>query len=852
MRERVSTGMNGLDRVIDMLRMGDNVVWQVDTLQDYKEIIHPFVQQARQDGRRIYYIRFGTHEPVLSGDELQDVEVLNVNAAKGFEYFATKIHRIIEKRGQEAFYVFDCLTDLLKYWYSDMMIGNFFRVTCPYLFELDTVAYFALIRDGHTNDTIARIRDTTQVLFSLYNVHGNYYVHPLKVWERHSDTMFFPHLLTGEDAVCVSASYDASILFSKFNLNASKLDFWDVTFEDAYRTLSGPQEEQEAAKEILLKLLVGPGSRLLDLCRQYFTLRDLIEIKCREIGTGIIGGKTIGMLLARKILQNDHKKRFTAVMEMHDSFYLGTDMFYTYIVYNDCWKLRTRQKTEDGYYKYAPELRERLRHGNFSDSMKEQFVQMLEYYGQSPIIVRSSSLLEDNFGNAFAGKYESVFCANQGNPEERYEAFIEAVRTVYASTMSDDALKYRQDRGLMEDDEQMAILVQRVSGDHYGDCFFPHLAGVGNSSNYYVWEPGIDMEAGMLRLVVGLGTRAVDRIDGDYPRIVGLDDPLKAPPMYAEDERKFSQHYMDLINTKENAWRHLSVDRGMELELGVDKKMFARQDPEITKRKRQLGIPGAAYIVDFRGLFTKTDFGSLMKHMLKLLAKTYHYPVDIEFSVNFNKQGQYRVNLLQCRPLQTRGLGKNVVLPQPDNIKKTIMAINGNFMGGNIHYHIDYIVYIKVRQYLALSEQDRYGVARKIGELNQRMRGKQAILIGHGRWGTTTTSLGIPVNFTELCHMKAIFEVSYASGHLTPELSYGSHFFQDLVESGIFYGAVFDGTAGVIFNEEYLLAQDNVIEQFIDGEYKDVIQVIDAEGTELFSDIIDQKMLCVQLNNCAI
>src|SRR5690606_19313529 len=111
--------------------------------------------------------------------------------------------------------------------------------------------------------------------------------------------------------------------------------------------------------------------------------------------------------------------------------------------------------------------------------------QILEYFGQSPIIVRSSSLLEDSFGNAFAGKYESVFCVNQGTPEERYRAFEQAVRTVYASAMDRDALVYRLNRGLAGRDEQMALLVQRVSGDHFGDLFFPHAAGVGHSANLY-------------------------------------------------------------------------------------------------------------------------------------------------------------------------------------------------------------------------------------------------------------------------------------------------------------------------------------------------------------------------------
>ncbi|MFR1906283.1 MAG: PEP/pyruvate-binding domain-containing protein, partial [Clostridium neonatale] len=220
-------------------------------------------------------------------------------------------------------------------------------------------------------------------------------------------------------------------------------------------------------------------------------------------------------------------------------------------------------------------------------------------FGQSPIIVRSSSLLEDNFGNAFAGKYDSVFCTNQGTSEERYNAFEEAVKIVYASTMNGDALNYRKNRGLVDKDEQMALLIQRVSGDKYENYFFPHLAGVGNSSNLYVWDKNIDMNAGMLRLVVGLGTRAVDRIEGDYPRIVCLDDPKRVPLISYGDEKKVSQHYMDCINIEKNSFCKLTIDDGMSEDLRTSKDLFAQMDYETSKRKRELNLKGDAYIINF-------------------------------------------------------------------------------------------------------------------------------------------------------------------------------------------------------------------------------------------------------------
>ena len=174
-------------------------------------------------------------------------------------------------------------------------------------------------------------------------------------------------------------------------------------------------------------------------------------------------------------------------MEPHDSYYLGSDVFYTYIVHNKFWRLHIHQKTKQGYFKLAPQLEQAFLSGSFPEAIRLQFIRMLEYFGQRPIIVRSSSLQEDAFGNAFAGKYDSFFCPNQGSPEDRYDAFLEAVRKVYASVMSQEALEYRKNRGLSGEDEQMALLVQRVSGDYHGKYFFPHCAGVGNSSNLFVW-----------------------------------------------------------------------------------------------------------------------------------------------------------------------------------------------------------------------------------------------------------------------------------------------------------------------------------------------------------------------------
>jgi pyruvate,water dikinase len=844
--DKVSTGLNAFDQVIDHLRYGDNVVWQVDCISGYKKMAAYFAENARVENMSLIYIRFANHEPIL--DAGKGIKTYHVDASKGFESFAIEIHNIIKDEGKRAFYIFDCLTDLLEYWRSDLMIGNFFKATCPYLYELDTVAYFAIKRGFHTYSTIAGIRETTQLLLDLYQIHDKTYIHPLKVWQRYSPTMFFPHFIQDQKAICITSSSDASELFNRITRGDMRLDYWNTIFIDARKMLDSPPEQQEAVKKQLMYMLIGSDSRMFQLCDRYFTLKDILDIASREIGTGFIGGKSVGMLLARKILEAEGGDRFTSFLEPHDSFFIGSDVFYTYIVQNGWWKLRTMQKTPEGYYRHAAELKEKLLHGSFPKDIQEQFVQMLEYFGQSPIIIRSSSLLEDNFGNAFAGKYESVFCVNQGTPQERYEAFEQAVRIVYASTMNEDALSYRMNRGLAQQDEQMAILVQRVSGDRYGDYFFPHIAGVGNSSNLYVWDESIDMNAGMLRLVFGLGTRAVDRTDGDYVRIVCLDNPLRMPPMNFEDQKKFSQHRLDLLSLSNNTLESKDLDDVLSMPLKADKNLFASPDHAAEARMRELGHKDlkTPYMLDFKTLLTDTKFAAVMRGMLAILSKAYDYPVDIEFTGNFNEDNGFKINLVQCRPLQTKGLGKAIKIPELKDAKDCFFSSRGCFMGGSVRLPIDYVVLISANAYLQLSERGKYEVARQIGLINRGMKGKNAMLAGPGRWGSTTPSLGVPVHFTEICNMKVLCEYSSKKEGFMPELSYGSHFFQDIVESDIFYVAIFDGYQGVIFNPDRILREENLLASFLpgSGQYKDVIHIANTGGMEIYSDIVTQKLLC--------
>ncbi len=858
MAEEISTGLRGLDEVLNHLRKGDNVVWQVDSIDDFRTFVEPFVTHAVQTDKKVVYMRFANHKPLVEGNP--DVKTYTLDAASGFETFSTQVHSIITAEGRGVYYVFDSLSELLGAWATDLMVGNFFMITCPYLFELDTIAYFALLRNNHSFKTIARIRETTQLLLDLYNFEGNYYIHPLKVWKRYSPTMFLPHLKQDGRFVPVTSSVDAARLISHIyeeGLDSSKrvLDYWDRLFLRARELLESAdasREDKQKAVELFCKIMIGREKRILGLARKHFTLDDLLNIKNRLIGTGYIGGKAVGMLLANSIISRDKALNLAEQLEPHDSFYVGSDVFYTYIVENDCWKLRMEQKTKDGYFKVAAELRERLLKGKFPDQIREQFQEMIEYFGQSPIIVRSSSLLEDAFGNAFAGKYESLFRVNQGSPEQRYAQFEEAVRTVYASTMDEDALVYRLQRGLDQQDEQMALLIQRVSGSYRNGFFFPDLAGVGASYNTFVWNPQLDPKAGMIRLVVGLGTRAVNRVEDDYPRIIALDAPLLRPLADIDDVRRFSQHHVDLLDIRENILTAAPLQQVLASDKSLRVDLLAVKDFALAERARQLGAKDNEYwILTFEKLLKETDFAATMQKILKKLEATYRYPVDVEFTVNFAADGGFVINLLQCRPLQTKGLKAAVEIPSGIAPEKILFKCEGYFMGGSLSQDIRRIIYVRPENYSALSQSQKYDIARLVGALNKQITDREqtpTLLMGPGRWGTTTPSLGVPVSFSEINNVSVLCEIAYEGSNLMPELSFGTHFFQDLVETDIFYVALFPKQERFIFNETWLEGQANLLPGILPdkAKYADVVMVCDIEPGRLHiaADVVSQRAVC--------
>ena len=262
----------------------------------------------------------------------------------------------------------------------------------------------------------------------------------------------------------------------------------------------------------------------------------------------------------------------------------------------------------------------------------------------------------------------------------------------------------------------------------------------------------------------------------------------------------------------------------------------------LKQRERATGKSG----YNFKKLLKYSSFPEAMKKALHIISKEYDYPVDIEFTANFKKDGSFKINIVQCRPLQTRGLGKTVELPKLEDKNSCLFSSKGTFMGGNVRLAIDYIVFISSEEYIKLPEVEKYNIARQVGIINKKLKGKNAMLMGPGRWGSSNPALGVPVKFTELCNMSVMCEIAYSNKDLMPELSYGSHFFQDLVETGIFYVALFDNKSDVVFNESKLKNKENIVKQIVQDSNinQEVIKVYDTKGLQIYSDIKEQIVTC--------
>ncbi len=608
----------------------------------------------------------------------------------------------------------------------------------------------------------------------------------------------------------------------------------DMVFEQAMTIERMPASERtrlearlRELKVVLIRSMISDQLRYIDIAKEWFTISDLVNIRRRKIGSGRIGGKAAGMLLAERILKEMGDDDLRNNLNTPESFFIGSDVMYTFMSINNLvhWNDQ-KYKDEDHMRAEYPLILRDFEQGDFPPDVLDRLQTMLVSIGQKPIIVRSSSLLEDNFGASFAGKYDSIFCPNQGTLKENLKQLIRAISLVIATTLNPTALLYRRQKGLLDYDERMAILVQVVEGEEMGGFYFPQLAGVAFSQNQYRWTPQIRREDGFVRLVWGLGTRAVERVGNDYPRLIALSHPLLRPSSAAKTIRRYSQQYIDLIDLERNAFRTLPVQDVLTPRYPPLRYLAQLDQDGFFSSLRTTLIDGdtSNLILTFEELLRRTPFAERMRNLLCLLEKHYHSPVDVEFTARISTpedlHPNIQITLVQCRPQSHLQETAEVILPPSLPPEDVVFSTSFMVPRGNV-LDIRYVVFVPPEFYFTIPTQnDRFVLERTIGKLNAALTGETFICLGPGRWGTTNPDLGIHIDYADIYNSKALVEISGMGVGVAPEPSLGTHFFQDLIEAEIYPLAISMDDSNAILNREFFYDTPNVLKEWIHVEEK--------------------------------
>jgi hypothetical protein len=607
-------------------------------------------------------------------------------------------------------------------------------------------------------------------------------------------------------------------------------EFCDIPMGEVYIS----PEEAIGIRVALISRFISSQLPFITLAKNHITIRDMDLILQKSLWSrkrpGRLGGKAAGMILAQKILLpllEKHESELEEYIRVPETWYLNSGVFSEFLDRNNLYLFHTyKYKEREEIEKEFQHIEEKFRHATFSPEVVEDFRKILQEIGEHPIIIRSSSLLEDSFGLAFSGKYLSVFLTNQGDIESRLAEFIQGLKRVFTSTFGPDPILYRLDHGLLDYDERMAMVVQKVVGRRFGDYFFPFVSGVLFSHNVYAWNQKIKKEEGLGRLVFGLGTRAVDRVGSDYPRMVPLSHPLLRPEVTASQIKKYSQRMVDVLNLKKGCFETVDFRtltgaiRHPDLfyAISIDKDGHLAP-PHFRTQDLSQGEP----CVTFENLLTRTPFVSLAKKILSKVEATYGRPVDMEFVWDGEK-----FFILQCRSLSTRKEMEKVNIPEDIPPDRILFATHAG-LTNSIVENLEYVVYVDPRVYDNLPTfEAKMAVAQAVNALNKQLAGKNFALMGPGRWGSSDINLGVRVTYANINKAKLLMEIAFAKEGYTPEVSYGTHFFQDLVEADIAIVPLFPDDPQAVLNEPFLLHSPNLLAEIAPEAQacRDVVRVI--------------------------
>lgn len=519
-----------------------------------------------------------------------------------------------------------------------------------------------------------------------------------------------------------------------------------------------------------------------------------------RIGEGSLGGKGRGLAFIDNMVK--HHPEFdefdNASVQIPKTVVLCTDIFDEFMDTNELYQVALSDADDETI------LRAFLK-AKLPDRLVEDFFAFFDVV-QSPIAIRSSSLLEDSHYQPFAGIYSTYMIPYLDDKYEMLRMLSNAIKGVYASVYYKDSKAYMQATRNVIDQEKMAVVLQEVVGNQYGDRFYPSISGVARSLNYYPINDE-KAEEGTVSLALGLGKYIVDggltlRVCPYHPTQV-----LQTSEVDIALRETQTQFYaLDLKNTGDN----FSLDDGFNLlklsvkdaESDGSLNFIASTYDPYDMIIRDGIYPGGRKLITFANVLQHDVFplDSILKLVQQYGQSEMRRPVEIEFAVNLNPTQRTGIfYLLQIRPM----VDVKAVLSEDLNIigDDKVILKSLNSLGHGVMNDIYDIVYVKSEGYSASNNQN---IAYEIEKINKKFLedSKKYVLVGPGRWGSSDTWLGIPVKWPHISAARVIVEAGLSNYRVDP--SQGTHFFQNLTSFGVGYFTINSYMNDGIYDSAYL------------------------------------------------
>jgi len=516
-----------------------------------------------------------------------------------------------------------------------------------------------------------------------------------------------------------------------------------------------------------------------------------------KIGKGSLGGKARGLAFVSNLLQRlpeIHKKFEGINLIIPQTIVITTEGFDAFADENDLKDLSKSDAPDE-------EIAEKFRAAEFPQWIADDLRTYLEKIDY-PLAIRSSSLLEDAQFRAYAGLYRTYMLPNDyPGLDTRLEQLINAIKLVYASTYFQGPKAFSRRVGHRTEEEKMAVIIQQLVGERFGDHFYPAISGVAQSHNYYPFAK-MKPEEGIATIALGLGRTVMEgekalRFSPKYPQLLPQRSTVND---ILENSQRFFYSlnlggpYPDLgINEDANLHKREVDEVDDELPM---KLLASTYIPEEGRIRDSAHMPG--YRVLTFSQILKYDLFPLPAILSEILAMGQAgmgCPVELEFSVNLcqGKDCEPEFAFLQLRPMTARAELGQVEIGQKEI--KAAFCYSTHALGNAERSDLADILYVKPDVFDPARTPE---IAQEISKLNAGLlkNGRKYLLIGPGRWGSGDRWLGIPVNWAEICGVGAMIEIS--STQLKADPSQGSHFFHNITSLGINYVTISDNNEDVL------------------------------------------------------